>query len=439
MSLEEGKLSSDVVVKQEYSGSENTEKTPAAAQPQAQAKPAQEQTRTENLQRIQQRKLKIYKLPKTQKMAKLSMYSACQKCRCTGWKTQEENRHRDVESNYCPKFTEECRNPSCKHPLESHISHLTDITDEQLNELLGAIVDIENLFISMHREVDEETRKVYNYLFHLLRQCILSRQQAVIRGPLGDPPFEVPSISKAVSNFLFLKYNHLGQAEFQMMTEVAKTFLNCLNFWSFESPSVRCKELSHEDASTYKINYTRWLVFCHVPAFCNSLTHFETTQVFGRTLLKAVFKYVCYQLKLKMQADKDRMPVERRSMLVQLPKFLDALKLELLNEDSPIWDANFKPPVALLLQRKRERENNNTLHGHGANTSGKKSNNEPSSSKKYKKSDPDGEDVSDDVILKAIKRINESNYANKTELVAPEIAPRDEGKNRILLTIAFIN
>ncbi|XP_037033145.1 histone acetyltransferase KAT2A [Bradysia coprophila] len=425
MSSEEVTLNSDVVVKQEQSATDSTEKNPSTAQP-PQAKPAQEQTRTENLQRIQQRKLKIYKLPKPQKMAKLSMYSACQKCRCTGWKTQEENRHRDVESNYCPKFTEECRNPSCKHPLENHISHLTDITDVQLNELLGAIVDIENLFISMHREVDEETRKVYNYLFHLLRQCILSRQQAVIRGPLGDPPFEQPSISKAVSNFLFLKYNHLGQAEFTMMTEVAKTFLNCLNFWSFESPSVRCKELSHEDASTYKINYTRWLVFCHVPAFCNSLTHFETTQVFGRTLLKAVFKYVCYQLKLKMQADKDRMPVERRSMLVQLPKFLDALRHEVINDDSPIWDPNFKPPVALLLQRKRERENNNTLHGHGASTSGKKYNNEPSSSKKYKKADPDSEDVSDDVILKAIKRINESNYANKTELITPEIAPRDE-------------
>lgn len=72
--------------------------------------------------------------------------------------------------------------------------------------------------------------------------------------------------------------------------------------------------------------------------------------------------------------------------------------------------------VALLLQRKRERENNNTLHGHGASTSGKKYNNEPSSSKKYKKTDPDSEDVSDEVILKAIKRINESNYANKTEV-----------------------
>lgn len=69
-----------------------------------------------------------------------------------------------------------------------------------------------------------------------------------------------------------------------------------------------------------------------------------------------------------------------------------------------------------MLQRKRERENNNTLHGHGASTSGKKYNNEPSSSKKYKKADPESEDITDDVILKAIKRINESNYANKTEV-----------------------
>lgn len=50
-----------------------------------------------------------------------------------------------------------------------------------------------------------------------------------------------------------------------------------------------------------------------------------------------------------MQADKDRMPVERRSMLVQLPKFLDALKHEVVNEDSPIWDPNFKPPGGFFL------------------------------------------------------------------------------------------
>lgn len=79
----------------------------------------QDGTRQNSLQRIQQRKQKVYKLPKNQKMAKLSMYSACQypQCRCIGWKTPEESRHNEVENNYCPKFSEECRNQDCKHAL----------------------------------------------------------------------------------------------------------------------------------------------------------------------------------------------------------------------------------------------------------------------------------------------------------------------------------
>lgn len=135
------------------------------------------------------------------------MYSECQEpeCRCTGWKIPQENRHRDVESNYCPKFTEECRNTSCKHTLASHISHLNESSDEQLNVLLGAVVDVENLFMSIQREQDEDTKKVYGFLFRLLRQCILTRQQPIIRGPLGEPPFEQPSISKAVINFVLYK------------------------------------------------------------------------------------------------------------------------------------------------------------------------------------------------------------------------------------------
>lgn len=60
MSAEEVKLNNDVVVKQEYSAIDSsTEKNPSTAPPPAQTKPAQEQTRTENLQRIQQRKLKV--------------------------------------------------------------------------------------------------------------------------------------------------------------------------------------------------------------------------------------------------------------------------------------------------------------------------------------------------------------------------------------------
>lgn len=318
-----------------------------------------EGTRQNSLQRIQQRKQKVFNLPVPQKLAKLSMYSACQSegCRCTGWKTPQENRHRDVESSYCPEFNEECRNTSCRHSLRSHIAHLDNISSSSMNELLGAIIDMENLFMSMQRVEDEDTKKVYQYLFRLLRQCVLTRQQAVIRGPLGDPPFETPCITKAVLSLVFYKYNHLSTPELQTMTEVAKTFLNFLNHYNFESPSTRRGDLTHEDASNYKINYTRWLVFCHVPAFCNSLRQCETSLVFGRTLLRTVFQCMSQQLKKKCISERDRFPEDKRSIITLMPKFLETLRAELLKDDSPIWDTSYRPSNSFVIQqRKRNQE-----------------------------------------------------------------------------------
>lgn len=340
----------------------------------AAAAPA-EGSRQNSLQRIQQRKQKVFNLPVAQKLAKLSMYSACQSegCRCTGWKTPQENRHRDVESSYCPEFSEECRNTSCRHSLQSHIAHLDGISGSEMNNLLGAIIDMENLFMSMQRVDDEDTKKVYLYLFRLLRQCVITRQQAVIRGPLGDPPFESPCIAKAVYSFVFYKYNHLSPNELQTMTEVAKTFLNFLNHYNFEPPSMRRADLKNDDASTYKINYTRWLVFCHVPAFCNSLRHFETSLVFGRTLLRTVFQYMAQQLKKKCISERDRFPADKRSIITQMPKFLEALKGELLKDDSPIWDQSYRPPTAFLLQqRKRQQDTAAATTGLSGSTASKK-------------------------------------------------------------------
>lgn len=97
------------------------------------------------------------------------MYSYCQAkdCRCSGWKTPDESRKGEVENDYVPDFSEECRIPNCQHSLEQHISHLSEISDEQMNELLGAIVDVENLYMSMHNEPDDDTKKVYYYLFRV--------------------------------------------------------------------------------------------------------------------------------------------------------------------------------------------------------------------------------------------------------------------------------
>ncbi|KAG8316337.1 Histone acetyltransferase kat2b [Homalodisca vitripennis] len=196
--------------------------------------------------------------------------------------------------------------------VASHTTHLKSLQEEEVNRLLGMVVDVENIFMSMHREEDPDTKKVYYYLFKLLRKCIVDMTKPTIEGPLGQPPFERPSIAKAITNFVLYKFSHAAAREWTTMYDLAKMLLHCLNHWNFETPSARRQTVSAEEISAYKVNYTRWLVFCHVPVFCDSLPHFETTLVFGRTLLRAVFRSVRRQLMDKCHSERDRMPPEKR-------------------------------------------------------------------------------------------------------------------------------
>jgi hypothetical protein len=45
------------------------------------------------------------------------------------------------------------------------VSHLAPLSEEEANRLLGMVVDVENIFMSMHREEDGDTKRVYYYLF----------------------------------------------------------------------------------------------------------------------------------------------------------------------------------------------------------------------------------------------------------------------------------
>lgn len=95
----------------------------------------------------------------------------------------------------------------------------------------------------------------------------------------------------------------------------------------------------------------RWFVFCHVPAFCDTLRHYDTTMVFGKTLLRAVFKYVQKQIMDQFHQERDRMPAERRQMiLMHFPMFLSTLEQEVYAESSPVWDPEFKAPPSIHLQ-----------------------------------------------------------------------------------------
>ncbi|NWQ61591.1 KAT2A acetyltransferase, partial [Neopipo cinnamomea] len=267
-------------------------------------------------------------------------------CKCNGWKNPNPPTAPRMDLQQpVTNLSEPCR--SCGHTLADHVSHLENVSEEEINRLLGMVVDVENLFMSVHKEEDTDTKQVYFYLFKLLRKCILQMSQPVVEGSLGSPPFEKPNIEQGVLNFVQYKFSHLPPKERQTMYELSKMFLLCLNYWKLETPSQFRQRSQNDDVATYKVNYTRWLCYCHVPQSCDSLPRYETTHVFGRSLLKSIFTVTRRQLLEKFRVEKDKLVPEKRTLiLTHFPKFLSMLEEEIYGENSPIWEADFTVPAA---------------------------------------------------------------------------------------------
>ncbi|NXX29341.1 KAT2A acetyltransferase, partial [Nicator chloris] len=292
-------------------------------------------------------------------------------CKCNGWKNPNPPTAPRMDLQQpVTNLSEPCR--SCGHALGNssgtswagrvvliprshsgslsgtadHVSHLENVSEEEINRLLGMVVDVENLFMSVHKEEDTDTKQVYFYLFKLLRKCILQMSQPVVEGSLGSPPFEKPNIEQGVLNFVQYKFSHLPPKERQTMYELSKMFLLCLNYWKLETPSQFRQRSQNDDVATYKVNYTRWLCYCHVPQSCDSLPRYETTHVFGRSLLKSIFTVTRRQLLEKFRVEKDKLVPEKRTLiLTHFPKFLSMLEEEIYGENSPIWEADFTVPA----------------------------------------------------------------------------------------------
>ncbi|XP_073486322.1 histone acetyltransferase KAT2B isoform X1 [Aquarana catesbeiana] len=295
--------------------------------------------------RIAAKKGQLRSAPRAKKLEKLGVYSACkadETCKCNGWKNPNPPPtppRMDLQQTVV-SLTEPCR--SCSHTLASHVSHLENVSEEEINRLLGIALDVEYLFTCVHKEEDADTKQVYFYLFKLLRKCILQMGKPVVEGSLESPPFEKPSIEQGVNNFVQYKFSHLPAKERQTILELAKMFLNRINYWHLETPSQRRQRSSTEDIAAYKVNYTRWLCYCNVPQFCDSLHRYETTQVFGRTLLRSVFTVMRRQLLEQARQEKDKLPQEKRTLiLTHFPKFLSMLEEEVYSLNSPIWDEDF--------------------------------------------------------------------------------------------------
>ena len=215
--------------------------------------------RQSNLQRIQQRKHAVRCWPLDKKLEKLAIYSSCKnegsECKCNGWKNPNPapNPPRPDAPTPSAGAQEPCR--SCNHTLSDHVKHLREVSvgSGELDRLLGIVVDVENLFMCVHKEEDGDTKQVYFYLFKLLRKCILQMSKPMVEVPLGNPPFEKPSIAKGVTNFVLFKFGHLPQKDWQTMYDLAKMFLHCLNHWKLETPTARKQLMSSDDISAYKV------------------------------------------------------------------------------------------------------------------------------------------------------------------------------------------
>ena len=77
---------------------------------------------------------------------------------------------------------------------------------------------------------------------------------------------------QAVLNFVLYKFGHLPQREWQIMHDLAKMFLHCLNHWKLETPTAKKQHSQNDDLAAYKVNYTRYL--SHYNITSQLLLHF---------------------------------------------------------------------------------------------------------------------------------------------------------------------
>ena len=148
--------------------------------------------------------------------------------------------------------------------LEKHITELQKLKDDEMDELVGTLVDIETLFMILQRDPiveDAETKQIYHYLFRLLRKSVASCSSPMPDFvTLGKPPYEEPSISRAVMALLAFRYGHLNSFEWGGLVDLGKILLHTINTCKLEPPSVVSARLVPQQFEQYRHMYTRYRI-----------------------------------------------------------------------------------------------------------------------------------------------------------------------------------
>ncbi|KAK2705511.1 hypothetical protein QYM36_015785 [Artemia franciscana] len=339
-------------------------------------------------------------------------------CTCFGWKNPNAGGNGSQQS---VSSQDSCR--GCKHPFANHTSHLEDLGEKQLDEALSMAIDVENLFLCASKDDDPDKKQVFFLLLKLLRKAVSQLTKPVIDlGPLGTPPFEKPTISKVITNLVLYRYSNTSPQDWKDLVDIARTFVHYINTWKLETPSSRQQHIlpiAEEDPASYKYDYARWLCFCSVPSYCDSLQRHDVANTFGKNFLRAIYPSVAKLIYTMIEAEKAKGPEERKaSFIAMFPNFLSDLETELGDPDSPIWDEDYKPgspqqsnPVPAPVERKalvkRERSEDAPM------------NPEP---KKMKLAD----DLSEETVSNLIEVVSDQKKMLGPESVFPDNAPRDQ-------------
>lgn len=53
---------------------------------------------------------------------------------------------------------------------ESHVAHLVNKSEDEINRLISMVVDVDNMYIKMKNEENPLTKTVFHYLFRVSKQ-----------------------------------------------------------------------------------------------------------------------------------------------------------------------------------------------------------------------------------------------------------------------------
>lgn len=161
----------------------------------------------------------------------------------------------------------------------------------------------------------------------------------------------------------------------------------------------------------------RWLINAWIPAFCSSFRQYKTSNIFGKTFLKSIYSFVSSLMLQKYKADKERskLPAEKLIVFDSLPKFLDDLREEIANDNSLIFDPEFKPvfPTSVTQGGSIKRELDQNF---------------PDDPRfKRLKRENTCEDLSDMTVMNILERISDDNYKLHAEVLnSVKLSARDD-------------